>query len=78
MLSEEEKRKRLDYWDRSRRKWYHIYLFTGVGINFLLYYTKPLGFDPSGSIFWGAFFGLGIPLATMFALSYVHQKFLGL
>ncbi len=78
MLSPEEREKKLEYWERSRRKWYNIYLFTGVGINFLLYFTKPWGFDPSNSIFWGSLFGLGIPLATMLLLSYLHQKFLGL
>lgn len=78
MISEEERIRRLQAWERSRRKWYNVYLFVGVGINFLLYFTKPWGFDPSGSILWGSVFGLGIPLATMFGLSYLHQKLLGL
>lgn len=78
MLTNEEREKRLEYWEKSSRKWYHLYLFTGVGINFILYFTKPWGFDPSNSIFWGSFFGLSIPLATMFLLSYIHKKFLGL
>ncbi len=78
MISREEREKRLKYWERTRRRWYQLYLFVGVGVNFLLYFTKPYGFDPSKSIFWGSFFGLGIPLATMFLLSYIHQKLLGL
>ena len=65
-------------WIRDRRKWYNFYLFLGVGINFLLYFTKPYGFDPSGSIFWGALFGLGIPLCTMALGTFVHQKLMGL
>jgi hypothetical protein len=65
-------------WLRSRRKWYNIYLFAGVGINFILYFTKPFGFDPSHSILWGSFFGLCIPLATMVVCGYIHQKLLGL
>ncbi len=67
---------RLIQWELRKRMWYNIYLFVGVGINFILYFTKPCGFDPSGDIFWGSFFGLGIPLATMFGLSYIHQKIL--
>ena len=65
-------------WIRNRRKWYNFYLFLGVGINFLLYFTKPYGFDPSGSILWGALFGLGIPLCTMGIGTFVHQKMMGL
>ena len=65
-------------WVRNRRKWYNFYLFLGVGINLLLYFTKPYGFDPSNSIAWGAFFGLGIPLGTMFLGTFIHEKLLGL
>ncbi|MFO7497436.1 MAG: hypothetical protein R6X05_17545 [Desulfobacterales bacterium] len=65
-------------WERSRRKWYNIYLFAGVGINFVLYFTKPFGFDPSHSILWGSFFGIGIPLLTMLVCGFIHQKVLGL
>ncbi|MFY9943388.1 MAG: hypothetical protein WAK57_14515 [Desulfobacterales bacterium] len=65
-------------WERSRRKWYNIYLFAGVGINFILYFTKPFGFDPSHSILWGSFFGLSIPLLTMLVCGFIHQKVLGL
>ncbi len=67
---------RLIRWEQKKRMWYNIYLFIGVGINFLLYFTKPYGFDPGKSIFWGSFFGLGIPLATIFVLSHLHQKVL--
>ncbi len=78
MTTEKERNQRLINWEKNKRRWYNTYLFAGVGINFFLYYTKPYGFDPSGSIFWGSLFGLGIPLVTMFGLSYLHQKFLGL
>ena len=65
-------------WARNRRKWYNFYLFLGVGVCLLLHFTKPYGFDPSGSIAWGAFFGLGIPLATMFLGTFIHEKVIGL
>lgn len=78
MTTEKERNERLQNWEKNKRRWYNIYLFTGIGINFLLYFIKPYGFDPSGSIFWGSFFGLGIPLATIFSLSYLHQKLLAL
>ena len=65
-------------WIRNRRKWYNFYLFLGVGINFLLYFTKPYGFDPSGNIAWGALFGLCIPLVVMFLGTYIHEKIIGL
>ena len=78
LMKEEERNVRLEHWNNSRRKWYNIYFFTGIGINLLLYFTKPFGFDPSGSIFWGSFIGLAIPLATMFLCSYIHKKMLGL
>lgn len=77
-LTQEQKQARLEKFDRNRRKWYHLYLFAGIGVNFILYFTKPYGFDPSGSIFWGSLFGLGIPLCTMFALSWIHEKLLSL
>ncbi|MBF0211349.1 MAG: hypothetical protein HQK68_10740 [Desulfamplus sp.] len=78
MKTQNDFEKRLERWDRNRRKWYHLYLFVGVGINFLIYFTKPWGFDPGVSILWGSLFGLAIPLSTMFLLSYIHQKLLGL
>lgn len=78
MEGQDDKNVRLEYWERTRRKWYNIYFFSGVGINFLLYLTKPYGFDPSGSIFWGAFYGLAIPLTTMFVCVYIHKKTIGL
>lgn len=78
MREQKDKNVRLEYWETNRRKWYNIYFFVGVGINVLLYFTKPYGFDPSGSIFWGSFFGLAIPLTTMFLLSAIHKKVIGL
>ena len=69
---------RLIRWEEKKRMWYNVYLFLGVGINFIIYFTKPYGFDPGKSILWGSFFGLGIPLLTMFCLSYIHQKVLSL
>jgi hypothetical protein len=27
---------------------------------------------------WGSFFGLAIPLSTMFLFSYIHKKMIGL
>jgi hypothetical protein len=55
-----------------------IFFFAGIGINLLLYFTKPSGFDPSGSIFWGSFIGLAIPMTTMFVFVYIHKKMIGL
>jgi hypothetical protein len=69
---------RQEKWMRNRRKWYNIYLFAGVGINFILYFTKPYGFNPSNSLFWGSLFGLGIPISTMLVCGYIHQKLMGL
>ncbi|MCP4747379.1 MAG: hypothetical protein GY874_14750 [Desulfobacteraceae bacterium] len=65
-------------WIENRRKWYHFYLFLGVGINFLLYFTKPGGFDPSENVLQGALFGFGIPMACMLMGTWIHQKVLGL
>ncbi len=78
MEEQDVKNVRLEYWEKSRRWWYNLYLFVGVGINLLLYFTKPYGFDPSGSLFWGSFFGLAIPLATMFLGTYIHKKVIGI
>lgn len=78
MANEAEKKSKLEKWERNKRKWYNLYLFIGVGINFILYFTKPYGFDPGKSIFWGSFFGLGIPLATMLVLAYIHEKLISL
>jgi hypothetical protein len=78
MREEDKTDIRLDYWMRTRRKWYNVYFFTGIGINLLLYFTKPFGFDPSGSIFWGSFIGLAIPMSTMFLFVYIHKKMIGL
>ncbi len=77
MSEEKIRQKKIEDWHLKRRKWYQIYFFAGVGINFLLYFTKPYGFDPSGSIFWGSFFGIAIPLATMFAGVFIHEKIIG-
>ena len=70
--------KKLEAWEFGRRKWYNLYFFVGIGINFLLYFTKPGGFDPSGNIFWGSFWGLAIPLATMVIGVTIHKKVIGL
>ena len=78
MAAPSGKTERQAAWERNRRKWYHFYLFAGVGVNFLIYATKPYGFDPSGSIVWGAGFGLGIPLGVMFLGTWLHEKALGL
>ncbi|MBA4396309.1 MAG: hypothetical protein C0394_02805 [Syntrophus sp. (in: bacteria)] len=77
-MREEDRNIRLEYWDKNRRKWYNVYFFAGIGVNLILYFTKPYGFDPSGSIFWGSIFGLVIPLSTMFLFSYIHKKAIGL
>lgn len=69
---------RLIRWEEKKRMWYYIYLAIGVGINFVIHYTTPYGIDPGKSIFWGSLLGLGIPLVTMFILSYIHQKILSL
>ena len=69
---------RLEYWEKTRRKWYNVYFFSGIGINLLLYFTKPYGFDPSGSMFWGSLYGLAIPFTTMFLGVYIHKKAIGL
>ncbi|QTA90246.1 hypothetical protein [Desulfonema magnum] len=69
---------RLVRWEQKKRMWYYIYLLIGVGICFLIHFTKPYGLDPGKSIFLGAFLGLGIPLLTIFVLSYIHQKILSL
>lgn len=74
---DEATRTRLIRWENRKRMWYITYLLIGVGINFILYFTKPYGFDPGKSILWGNVFGIGIPLLTMFGLSYLHQKVLG-
>ena len=73
-----EKEEKLIKWEHNRRKWYNLYFFAGIGINFLLYFTKPMGFDPSGSILWGSFYGLAIPLATLFVCITIHKKIIGL
>jgi len=78
MEEQDVKNVRLEYWQKSRRTWYNLYFFVGVGINLLLYFTKPYGFDPSDSIFWGSFYGLAIPLTTMFVCVYIHKKAIGL
>ncbi|MDM8524645.1 hypothetical protein QUF80_14850 [Desulfococcaceae bacterium HSG8] len=78
MTNQENVNPRLIRWEKKKRMWYNIYLFIGVGINFLIYFTKPYGIDPGRSIFWGSFVGLGIPLLSIFVLSYIHQKLLSL
>ena len=77
MTEDTTRQEKIEAWQINRRKWYHIYFFSGVGINFLLYFTKPFGFDPSGSVFWGSFYGLCIPLLTMFLGVYIHEKAIG-
>lgn len=67
----------LIYWEHNRRKWYILYFYAGIGVNVLLYFTKPWGFDPSRSILWGSFFGLAIPLATMGLGVWIHKKMIG-
>ncbi|MEA1968171.1 MAG: hypothetical protein U9N77_08125 [Thermodesulfobacteriota bacterium] len=73
-----EKKKKLEHWGQNRRKWYNLYFFAGIGVNFLLYFTKPGGFDPSNSIVWGCFYGLAIPMATLFICVAIHKKIIGL
>ncbi|MBC7359606.1 MAG: hypothetical protein H5U10_13830 [Desulfacinum sp.] len=75
---DDKKASRLQHWERHWRKWYLLYFYLGVGINFLLYFTKPYGFDPSGSILWGSFYGIGIPLSTMFIGAHIHRKIWGI
>lgn len=75
---DQEKQKKLEKWEYGRRKWYNLYFFSGIGVNFILYFTKPGGFDPSHSILWGTFYGLAIPLATMFVCIFIHKKIIGL
>jgi hypothetical protein len=65
-------------WVRNQRMWYNFYLFLGVGVNFLIYFTKPYGFDPGLNIFWGALIGAGIPIATMLLGTAIHKKVIGL
>lgn len=76
--SEKSQASRLEKWERTRRFWYNFYLFAGVGVNFLIYFTKPYGFDPGVNVPLGAAVGLGIPLGTMFLGTYIHQKVLGI
>ncbi|MEJ5349483.1 MAG: hypothetical protein WHS46_12440 [Desulfosoma sp.] len=76
-MAEQRKNERLERWERHRRRWYLLYFYVGVGVNLLLYFTKPYGFDPSGSLFWGSFYGIGIPLCTMFLGVSIHRKLLG-
>lgn len=78
MKEQDVKNVQQEYWETSKRKWYNIYFFAGIGINLLLYFTKPYGFDPSGSIFWGSLYGLAIPMGTMFLGVYLHKKAIGL
>ncbi|MCP4113056.1 MAG: hypothetical protein GY749_47265 [Desulfobacteraceae bacterium] len=77
MNEHDDERAQWEIWDRKRRR-YFLYFFAGIGINFILYFTKPYGFDPSRSILWGSFFGIVIPIATMFALTYIHEKIFGI
>jgi len=61
-------------WDRFQRLWYNFYLLMGVGVNFLIYFTKPYGFDPGQSVLWGSLVGIGIPMCTMFAGVAIHKR----
>ena len=78
MTAEYKRVKKTTCWQEPGRMWYMIYLCAGVGINFLIHFTKPFGLNPGESILLGSLLGLGIPLATMFSLSYIHHKLLGL
>lgn len=78
MIAEQtQTEKTSNLWELGRM-WYMIYLFAGVGINFVIHFTQPFGIIPGKSILWGSLLGLSIPLATMFIFSYVHQKLLQL
>jgi hypothetical protein len=68
---------KIAHWERYQRVWYNFYLFLGVGINFVIYFTKPYGLDPGRSIFWGALIGAAIPLATMLLGTAIHKKVIG-
>jgi hypothetical protein len=68
--------KRLARWERFQRMWYNFYLFLGVGINFIIYFIKPFGFDPGQSLLWGTLIGAGIPLSTMMIGTTIHKKVL--
>ena len=78
MSRDDRRDARIEQWLRTRRFWYHVYLFVGVGINFLIYFTKPYGFDPGSNVALGATVGFCIPMATMLIGAYIHQKAIGL
>ena len=78
MSSQDNNKTPMEKWERSKRFWYNFYLFMGVGINFVIYFAKPYGFDPSNNVALGASVGLGIPLLSMFVGVYIHQKVIGL
>lgn len=69
---------KLARWLRFQRMWYNFYLFVGVGINFVIYFTKPYGLDPGQDIFWGALIGAGIPIGTMLLGTAIHKKVIGI
>ncbi|MFH1155628.1 MAG: hypothetical protein V1793_17620 [Pseudomonadota bacterium] len=78
MKKDNQRDARIEHWEKTRRFWYHVYLFVGVGINFIIYFTKPYGFDPSTNVTLGATVGFGIPIVTMLIGAYIHQKAIGL
>ncbi|MCP4161407.1 MAG: hypothetical protein GY760_15140 [Deltaproteobacteria bacterium] len=75
-MKKQDVEKKLANFEQKKRFWYNFYLFVGVGICFIIHFTKPFGIDPGQSIPVGATVGLLIPLATMFIGSYLHQKVL--
>ncbi|MEJ5300708.1 MAG: hypothetical protein WHS38_06945 [Thermodesulforhabdaceae bacterium] len=75
---DEKKLRRQKHWERNWRKWYLLYFYLGVGFNFILYFTKPYGFDPGRSLFLGCLFGIGVPICTMFLGGIIHRRLWGL
>jgi hypothetical protein len=73
-----ENEEKLARWERRQRMWYNFYLFVGVGINFVIYFTKPYGLDPGRDIFWGVLIGTMIPIGTMLLGTTIHKKVIGL
>ncbi len=67
--SEDEKQ----HWQKymKKRRLYIPYFLVGIGINLLLYRA---GLDLSRDLLWGPIAGLGIPMATMLALTELHYR----
>ncbi len=74
MKEQKDRQTRMAKWERTKRFWYNFYLFVGIGVNFLIYFTKPYGFDPSNNVPLGATVGLGIPLLVMVVGVFIHKK----